>query len=322
MASPSVAEYLARIIDVNSKTFFQALCLSCLRDSHYSVTLADPNLPDCPLVGVSKGFEKMTGYSWSDVVGHNCRFLGRACPVLQETRRAIRVAIRNLTHFFGVLVNRRKNGEVFQNLLHLHSLRVGNTRFMLGVQADITHDTANCEHVRDLSWIVEEVCASIDAWTRLQNPLKLPLSPQGFLRSGNLVALSDDEELEGRVSCSNTFLHVCGERGSLLNRMRRSLSEPAVGKDRRDLKVLPADVLRCSAFQIRLGGAPLHESPLSGLSSAGFPVQRGCGHPLHCTPCSFHCYSLQGCVKGAACSYCHEDHPKKTRRRGKKKKFV
>jgi hypothetical protein len=43
-------------------------------------------------------------------------------------------------------------------------------------------------------------------------------------------------------------------------------------------------------------------------------------HPDHCTPCSFFCYSLVGCNRGRECEYCHEDHPKKARRRGKKKR--
>jgi len=43
-------------------------------------------------------------------------------------------------------------------------------------------------------------------------------------------------------------------------------------------------------------------------------------HPDHCTPCSFFCYSLMGCNRGRECEYCHEDHPKKARRRGKKKR--
>jgi len=43
-------------------------------------------------------------------------------------------------------------------------------------------------------------------------------------------------------------------------------------------------------------------------------------HPTGCTPCSFHCYSLMGCNKAEDCRYCHMDHPKRTRRRGKKKK--
>jgi hypothetical protein len=43
-------------------------------------------------------------------------------------------------------------------------------------------------------------------------------------------------------------------------------------------------------------------------------------HPDHCTPCSFFCYSLRGCNRGSQCEFCHEDHPRKARRRGRKKR--
>lgn len=37
--------------------------------------LSDPNLPDMPIVYASPAFLKMTGYSCTEVLGRNCRFL-------------------------------------------------------------------------------------------------------------------------------------------------------------------------------------------------------------------------------------------------------
>ena len=39
------------------------------------VTLADPDLPDMPIVYANKAFANMSGYSQEEVVGKNCRFL-------------------------------------------------------------------------------------------------------------------------------------------------------------------------------------------------------------------------------------------------------
>lgn len=36
--------------------------------------LADPNLPDCPIVFASEGFLKLSGYPCHEVVGRNCRW--------------------------------------------------------------------------------------------------------------------------------------------------------------------------------------------------------------------------------------------------------
>jgi hypothetical protein len=40
-----------------------------------SFVLADPNLPDCPIVYASAQFLALTGHPRSSVVGRNCRFL-------------------------------------------------------------------------------------------------------------------------------------------------------------------------------------------------------------------------------------------------------
>lgn len=39
------------------------------------ITIADPNLPDAPIVYVNDAFLRMTGYSHEEVTGNNCRFL-------------------------------------------------------------------------------------------------------------------------------------------------------------------------------------------------------------------------------------------------------
>mmetsp|Transcript_48227 Transcript_48227/g.127367 ORF Transcript_48227/g.127367 Transcript_48227/m.127367 type:complete len:617 (-) Transcript_48227:49-1899(-) len=41
------------------------------------------------------------------------------------------------------------------------------------------------------------------------------------------------------------------------------------------------------------------------------------GHPDSCRPCAFHCHSLVACNQGEACMYCHMDHPRKRRQRGR-----
>jgi len=40
-------------------------------------------------------------------------------------------------------------------------------------------------------------------------------------------------------------------------------------------------------------------------------------HPESCRPCAFHCYSLVACNQGEDCLYCHMDHPRKRRQRGR-----
>ena len=51
-----------------------------LRACQFSLSISDPNLKDCPFVGCSTGFTKMTGYEMDEVLGRNCRFLVDPVP--------------------------------------------------------------------------------------------------------------------------------------------------------------------------------------------------------------------------------------------------
>uniref|UniRef100_A0A7S4DAW3 PAS domain-containing protein n=1 Tax=Heterosigma akashiwo TaxID=2829 RepID=A0A7S4DAW3_HETAK len=49
--------------------------LGLLQDLRPSFCVTDPNLPDNPIVFVSNGFLRLTGYAREQVIGRNCRFL-------------------------------------------------------------------------------------------------------------------------------------------------------------------------------------------------------------------------------------------------------
>ncbi|GHP07599.1 hypothetical protein PPROV_000634100 [Pycnococcus provasolii] len=99
--------------------------------------LSDPTLPDTPLVYVSPGFEKMSGYSAAECLGRNCRFL-QGPETDQEEVRRIREAVEGKKAVSAHLLNFRKDGEPFINSLHIapvHSAS-GSTKFFAGVQLD------------------------------------------------------------------------------------------------------------------------------------------------------------------------------------------
>jgi len=109
----------------------------------FSFTIADPFLPDCPLVGCSTGFTKLCGYGLKDIVGHNCRFLVDPVPadMIDQTMRrhtkefcqAVRKGElwtppsdypyartdRPLDELVTMQVNARKDGSLFNNLFYL-----------------------------------------------------------------------------------------------------------------------------------------------------------------------------------------------------------
>lgn len=94
---------------------------------------------DNAVVYVNPSFEKMTGYSYAEATGRNCRFLqgrDRHQPALQELRNAIhkgqdcKVTLRNY----------RKDGTLFWNELSLSPVENerGTISHYIGVQTDIS----------------------------------------------------------------------------------------------------------------------------------------------------------------------------------------
>nr|AML79384.1 putative LOV domain-containing protein [Cystopteris fragilis] len=103
-----------------------------------SFVLANPHLPDSPIVHASEMFLRLTGYSREEVVGRNCRFLQgpdtdrRAVQLIGESLRAEKSCTVKL-------LNYRKDQTPFWNLLHISPVRSssGKVAFFAGVQLEV-----------------------------------------------------------------------------------------------------------------------------------------------------------------------------------------
>ena len=120
------------------------------------VTLSDPDLEDAPIIYANKAFEKLTGYTQEDIIGHNCRFL-QGQDRDQEARYQIAEAMKKHEPVEVTLRNYKKDGSLFHNRLKIVPLFDKKQRviYYLGVQYDIT------EHV-DASNEIEALNAIID----------------------------------------------------------------------------------------------------------------------------------------------------------------
>ena len=104
-----------------------------------SFVIADPSLPDSPIVFASDGFLDFTGYTREEILGRNCRFLQGP----RTDRRAvneIRKAIDEGSECTVRLLNYTKQGKPFWNMFTMAPVRdeQGNVRFYAGVQVDVT----------------------------------------------------------------------------------------------------------------------------------------------------------------------------------------
>lgn len=122
------------------------------------VTLADPDLPEMPIVYANKAFEDISGYPRDEVIGKNCRFL-QGEDRDQEARGKLREAIKECQPVEVTLRNYRKNGELFYNHLALTPLfdREGKLIYYLGVQYDVTRQIQAEEEIQRLSQALEGV---------------------------------------------------------------------------------------------------------------------------------------------------------------------
>jgi PAS domain S-box-containing protein len=121
------------------------------------VTLADPDLDDCPIIYANKSFEHLTGYSQDEIIGKNCRFL-QGEDREQEARFKIKEAMKNHEVIEVTLRNYKKDDTLFHNHLKVTPLLDGKDRvlYYLGVQYDITYQVNAEKEINRLSDLLNQ----------------------------------------------------------------------------------------------------------------------------------------------------------------------
>jgi len=109
--------------------------------SRDGITISDSSLPDNPLIFVNPAYEEMTGYSFEESAGRNCRYLQSPDVDQEDQLDIIRKAIKNRQECLVVLKNYRKDGSMFWNELSLSPILndTGEPSYFLGIQRDVTN---------------------------------------------------------------------------------------------------------------------------------------------------------------------------------------
>ena len=79
-----------------------------------SFCITDPHIPDNPVIYISEGFVRLTGYAYDDVVGKNCRFL-QGPETDEKDRKRIFDAVTTEKECSVNLLNYKKDGTKFVN---------------------------------------------------------------------------------------------------------------------------------------------------------------------------------------------------------------
>lgn len=138
---------------------------------------------DNPIIFVNRTFEKMSGYSFSEIVNQNCRFLQRD-DRNQKGIEIVRKAIEAGESCRVDLRNYRKDGTMFWNELSIAPLKnkKGQITHFVGVQKDITKQKRFEEFLFSQS---------------LEDPLTRLLNRRGFdIKAKQLIETSKREKAD------------------------------------------------------------------------------------------------------------------------------
>jgi len=126
------------------------------------ISVVDATLPDMPLIYVNPAFEHLTGYSRSEALGRNCRFL-QGHLTGQAASGILRDAMREGRSVSVTLNNVRKDGSVFSNALHVAPVRdaTGQLTHYIGVQRDVTEQSLAADKLRLSEELYRSVASAI-----------------------------------------------------------------------------------------------------------------------------------------------------------------
>ena len=104
-----------------------------------AITIADASRPEYPIIDVNPAFERMTGYTPAEVIGHDYRFLEGPATDPEKLARK-RAEMRSGRAFQGELVNHRKDGTAFVNEISITPVSdaLGRLTHFVAVMNDVT----------------------------------------------------------------------------------------------------------------------------------------------------------------------------------------
>lgn len=125
--------------------------------------LTSPSKADNPIVYASDGFINVTGYLRNEIIPRNCRFLQCRNTDPAAVGR-LRHAIKERQEVVELVLNQKKTGEPFWNLLYMTPLfdATGNVVFFLGGQINCSttiHHTSDVLRILALSTDTNEAAA-------------------------------------------------------------------------------------------------------------------------------------------------------------------
>lgn len=119
------------------------------------VVIADATQADNPIVYANEGFQRLTGYGLTEILGQNCRFL-QGPKTSESTRKTVRQAIEAGEPVSVDILNYRKNDTTFWNRLDVTPVfdESGELAHFIGFQRDISEQVRRKQRLAVLNRIL------------------------------------------------------------------------------------------------------------------------------------------------------------------------
>lgn len=192
------------------------ILIKALEASNTGIVITDNLLPDNPIIYCNPAFERISGYSREEIIGHNCRFLQNQ-DRNQKSRFVVRDAIEQGKDCVVQIRNYTKSGELFYNELYLSAVKdeSGQVSHFIGIQNDVT-GRVKAEQALELNF--EETEKKVYDRTRMLKESEQYLSSiVETIRESLLVLDKDYTILSANQHFLNTFKVSLNEtKGKLL----------------------------------------------------------------------------------------------------------
>ena len=135
---------------------------AAMEEAPVGITITDPAKTDNPIVYANRTFTELTGYTQSDIIGHNCRFL-QGERTRQEPVDEMRAAIDAREPVSVDVRNYRRDGTMFWNEVTIAPVSGGGRSepYFVGFQKDVTRRKLAEERLRRQIELLDEFTSTV-----------------------------------------------------------------------------------------------------------------------------------------------------------------
>lgn len=168
-------DHYRETVNMDNADTWRLLKERALESTAEGVVISDCSQPDMPIIYVNNAFTVMTGYTYDEVVGKNCRFL-QGSDTDSAAAQDIRKAIKAQQPCTVEILNYRKDGTLFWNNLSITPVRDddGRTTHFIGIQTDITRRREAEDALRDVNAQLKRDLRAAAQVQQSQLPKELP----------------------------------------------------------------------------------------------------------------------------------------------------